>query len=81
MKMNLQSEHTCCGFTELRHDTMLPSISSFSVSFGQQNLVWLDVLQVFSVIDIVGKRNVFVKTNQLQLEFLAEICDRRAKHT
>ncbi len=27
--MNLQSEHTCCGFTEPRRDTMLPSISSF----------------------------------------------------
>ncbi len=26
--MNLQSEHTCCGFTEPRHDTILPSISS-----------------------------------------------------
>ena len=29
--MNLQSEHTCCGFTEPRRDTMLPSISSFAL--------------------------------------------------
>ncbi len=29
MKMNWQIEHTCCGFTEPRRDTMLPSISSF----------------------------------------------------
>ena len=38
--MNLQSEHTCCGFTEPRHHTMLPSISSFYLFLAPQFLLF-----------------------------------------
>ena len=37
--MNLQSEHTCCGFTEPRRHTMLPSIS-FLFRIKREGPVW-----------------------------------------